>query len=41
VLATLFVIVQVKSDMLERSHQVVKEETTYTNLIGLLGEGSV
>jgi predicted RNA polymerase sigma factor len=41
VLATIFSLVQVESDMLERLHQAVEEDAAYKKMVDLVQEGTV
>jgi hypothetical protein len=41
VLATVFSLVQVESDMLERLHQAVEEDAAYKKMVDLVQEGTV
>ena len=40
-LATIFSLVQVESDMLERLHQAVEEDAAYKKMVDLVQEGTV
>ena len=41
VLAIVFSIVQVESDMLERLHQAAEEDATFTMMVDLVREGTI